>query len=120
MHVIKFGGTSVASAKNIGLVRDIVEKKAATENIVVVVSALGGVTNKLGDVLGGVHWGSPGKNARRVCHSRCLRSGLGVPVLPEGQQGEGAGAQGSSEHGCQHRLWAVAQYGAHQAIMSLG
>ena len=47
MHVIKFGGTSVASAKNIGLVRDIVEKKAATENIVVVVSALGGVTNKL-------------------------------------------------------------------------
>ena len=47
MHVIKFGGTSVASAKNIGLVRDIVEKKASTENIVVVVSALGGVTNKL-------------------------------------------------------------------------
>ena len=47
MHVVKFGGTSVASAKNISLVKDIVQKKAVDQNIVVVVSALSGVTNKL-------------------------------------------------------------------------
>jgi len=47
MYVVKFGGTSVASSKNIKLVRDIVKKKPAGEVIIVVVSALGGITNKL-------------------------------------------------------------------------
>ena len=47
MYVIKFGGTSVASAKNISLVRDIVEQKAQQDNLIVVVSALSGITNKL-------------------------------------------------------------------------
>ena len=47
MYVVKFGGTSVASSKNIKLVRDIVKQKPANEAIIVVVSALGGITNKL-------------------------------------------------------------------------
>jgi aspartokinase/homoserine dehydrogenase 1 len=47
MKVLKFGGTSVASAKNIKLVRKIVAQKAKKEQILVVVSAFSGVTNKL-------------------------------------------------------------------------
>ncbi len=45
MLVVKFGGTSVASSKNIALVKDIITEK--DEALVVVVSALGGVTNLL-------------------------------------------------------------------------
>ena len=46
MIVMKFGGTSVASSKNISLVGDIVKNKKS-DSIVVVVSAFGGITNKL-------------------------------------------------------------------------
>jgi len=46
MQVLKFGGTSVANSKNIALVKEIVSK-AAKETTVVVVSALGGVTDLL-------------------------------------------------------------------------
>ena len=51
MKVLKFGGTSVASAKTIKLVRNIVAKEAANNQLVVVVSALGGVTNKFEDII---------------------------------------------------------------------
>ena len=47
MVVLKFGGTSVANAKNIKLVIDIVSKKAKNEKVAVVVSALIGVTDML-------------------------------------------------------------------------
>ncbi|MDH5367862.1 MAG: bifunctional aspartate kinase/homoserine dehydrogenase I [Cyclobacteriaceae bacterium] len=47
MHVIKFGGTSVASAKNISIVKDIIQEKQSDAALVVVVSALGGITNQL-------------------------------------------------------------------------
>lgn len=46
MQVLKFGGTSVANAKNIALVKDIVSNKKS-DKIVVVVSAFGGVTDTL-------------------------------------------------------------------------
>ncbi|WP_405266885.1 bifunctional aspartate kinase/homoserine dehydrogenase I [Cellulophaga sp. Ld12] len=46
MKVLKFGGTSVANAKNIALVKNIVANSQANKNIVVV-SALGGVTDLL-------------------------------------------------------------------------
>ncbi|MBT8305907.1 MAG: bifunctional aspartate kinase/homoserine dehydrogenase I [Maribacter sp.] len=46
MKVLKFGGTSVANAKNITLVKDIVSK-TESDKTVVVVSALGGVTDLL-------------------------------------------------------------------------
>lgn len=47
MQVLKFGGTSVANAAAIRAVKAIVEQKAADENIVVVVSAFSGVTDRL-------------------------------------------------------------------------
>ncbi len=47
MKVLKFGGTSVGSAKNISKVIKIVKEESASENIAVVVSAVGGITDKL-------------------------------------------------------------------------
>jgi aspartokinase/homoserine dehydrogenase 1 len=47
MITLKFGGTSVANAKNIKRVLAIVELKAKTDNLAVVVSALSGVTDLL-------------------------------------------------------------------------
>ncbi len=51
MIVLKFGGTSVASSKNIQQVRNIVVEKANDNKILVVVSAFGGVTNKIEEIL---------------------------------------------------------------------
>ena len=45
MKVLKFGGTSVGSAANIKCVRDIVN--AQHDDVIVVVSALGGITDKI-------------------------------------------------------------------------
>ncbi|MBL7734549.1 MAG: bifunctional aspartate kinase/homoserine dehydrogenase I [Chitinophagaceae bacterium] len=47
MQVLKFGGSSVANAENIRKVIAIVKKAAKNEKTVVVVSALGGITDKL-------------------------------------------------------------------------
>lgn len=47
MKVLKFGGTSVGSVKSIRCLKKIVEKEAKNQPIVVVVSALGGITDKL-------------------------------------------------------------------------
>ncbi len=47
MQVLKFGGSSVASAENINKVIDIVLQKIKEEKTVLVVSALGGVTDLL-------------------------------------------------------------------------
>jgi aspartokinase/homoserine dehydrogenase 1 len=47
MNVIKFGGTSVANAENISLAINIVKQKKEKEPVVVIVSALGGVTDLL-------------------------------------------------------------------------
>lgn len=46
MKVLKFGGTSVANAKNISLVKNIVSSNG-DKKIIVVVSALGGITDLL-------------------------------------------------------------------------
>ncbi len=51
MKVLKFGGTSVASSKNIEQVRNIVIEKAKDGLILVVLSAFGGVTNKIEKIL---------------------------------------------------------------------
>lgn len=47
MKVLKFGGTSVGSLNNINSVIDIVASYAVTGKVVCVVSAMGGVTDKL-------------------------------------------------------------------------
>ncbi len=47
MKVLKFGGTSVGSVKSILCLKRIVEKEAKKQPVIVVVSALGGITDKL-------------------------------------------------------------------------
>ncbi|WP_250437148.1 bifunctional aspartate kinase/homoserine dehydrogenase I [Hanstruepera flava] len=47
MNVLKFGGTSVGSSKNINQVICILENYAKNEPVICVVSAIGGITNKL-------------------------------------------------------------------------
>ncbi|WP_160136179.1 bifunctional aspartate kinase/homoserine dehydrogenase I [Chryseobacterium sp. c4a] len=47
MKILKFGGTSVANSQNILLVENIVKNESAKNNIVVIVSALHGVTDLL-------------------------------------------------------------------------
>ena len=51
MIVLKFGGTSVGSAESLSFVKDIVQKNyLQKKKQVVVVSALGGITNTLADI----------------------------------------------------------------------
>jgi aspartokinase/homoserine dehydrogenase 1 len=45
MKVLKFGGTSVGSAENIHKVTAIIKEASKTQNVVVVVSAVGGITD---------------------------------------------------------------------------
>jgi aspartokinase/homoserine dehydrogenase 1 len=47
MRVLKFGGTSVGNAENLNKVVAIVKKALSSDNIIVVVSALGGTTDAL-------------------------------------------------------------------------
>ena len=47
MKVLKFGGTSVGSVKSILSLKRIVENEAKRQPVIVVVSALGGITDKL-------------------------------------------------------------------------
>ena len=47
MKVLKFGGTSVGSAAHINKVITILENYSKTEPVIAVVSAVGGITNKL-------------------------------------------------------------------------
>ena len=47
MKVMKFGGTSVGSVKSILSLKNIVEAEARTQPVIVVVSALDGITDKL-------------------------------------------------------------------------
>ncbi len=47
MKVLKFGGTSVGSAKNINKVIDILKQQSQNSSIAVIVSAVGGITDKL-------------------------------------------------------------------------
>ncbi len=47
MKVLKFGGTSVGSVESILSLKNIVEKEAKEQQVIVVVSALGGITDKL-------------------------------------------------------------------------
>jgi aspartokinase/homoserine dehydrogenase 1 len=47
MLILKFGGTSVGSADNIRKVAEIIQQKSSEDSVTVIVSAVGGVTNKL-------------------------------------------------------------------------
>lgn len=60
MQVLKFGGTSVANAENINKVVSIVSEASKKEKTIVVVSALGGVTDLL---LGAATWAAEGNES---------------------------------------------------------
>jgi aspartokinase/homoserine dehydrogenase 1 len=47
MKVLKFGGTSVAHSQNILLVENIIKKESSKDRVIVIVSALQGVTDQL-------------------------------------------------------------------------
>ena len=47
MIVLKFGGTSVANAENISRVISIVNNKIKKDQCIIIVSAMGGVTDAL-------------------------------------------------------------------------
>lgn len=47
MHVLKFGGTSVANAENINKVKEVIRNAADKDRTIVIVSALGGTTDAL-------------------------------------------------------------------------
>ncbi|MAL16461.1 MAG: bifunctional aspartate kinase/homoserine dehydrogenase I [Balneola sp.] len=47
MLVLKFGGTSVATAENLKKVQHIIRSQSESDKVAVVVSALGGITNQL-------------------------------------------------------------------------
>ncbi len=47
MQVLKFGGTSVGSSKNINQVISILETYASKDHVICVVSAIGGITDKI-------------------------------------------------------------------------
>ena len=47
MFILKFGGTSVATAQNLKKVQTIIKKYSESHKVIAVVSALGGVTNQL-------------------------------------------------------------------------
>ncbi|AZA77892.1 bifunctional aspartate kinase/homoserine dehydrogenase I [Chryseobacterium sp. G0186] len=47
MKILKFGGTSVANSQNILLVENIIKKESLQDRVVVIVSALHGVTDQL-------------------------------------------------------------------------
>ena len=47
MKVLKFGGTSVGSSKNINSVISILENYSNANKVICVVSAVGGITDKL-------------------------------------------------------------------------
>ena len=47
MHVLKFGGSSVANAENINKIAAILQNRMEKDKLIVVVSALGGITDSL-------------------------------------------------------------------------
>jgi aspartokinase/homoserine dehydrogenase 1 len=84
LHVVKFGGTSVQNAEALGRVEKIVAGLARTQRLVVVLSAMGGVTDLLLDAAakattGGDYMPSVATFGRR--HLEAARA-----LLPEGVQ----------------------------------
>ncbi|MEQ9288139.1 MAG: bifunctional aspartate kinase/homoserine dehydrogenase I [Cyclobacteriaceae bacterium] len=58
MKVLKFGGTSVGSVESLQIVRQIIEEKLPHDKLVVVVSALSGVTSQLLDCANQASYGN--------------------------------------------------------------
>ncbi|MBR4845139.1 MAG: bifunctional aspartate kinase/homoserine dehydrogenase I, partial [Bacteroidaceae bacterium] len=85
MKVMKFGGTSVGSVNSILNVKKIVE--AEKEAVIVVVSALGGVTDKL---IATSHMAANGDSAYEVAMAEIKRRHIDMTeeLIPDGSQKE--------------------------------
>ena len=71
--VQKFGGTSVGSVERIDAVAEIIKKASESKKIIVVVSAMGGETNRLVDLA--KHFGVTGPTVNSIIR-RLVREGL--------------------------------------------
>jgi aspartokinase/homoserine dehydrogenase 1 len=82
MQVLKFGGTSVANAENINKVVAIVKESLLKDKTVVVVSALGGVTDLL---LNAAQLAAEG--AKATGYGQAIDTGVAAkPVIEPGQK----------------------------------
>jgi bifunctional aspartokinase / homoserine dehydrogenase 1 len=89
LRVMKFGGTSVAGAERLRGVVRLVRAAVAQERVLVVVSAMAGVTNLLIDGIAAAESGGPGG---------------GTGAVGAGGGGDASGAGGIAErYGSQHR-----------------
>ena len=82
MKVMKFGGTSVGSVKSILNVKQIVE--ACDEEVIVVVSALGGITDQL---LSTARMAAAGDKSYETSFRQILDRHIGMieEVIPDGE-----------------------------------
>ena len=83
--VLKFGGTSVSSLANwSNIARVAAEREAGGARVLIVHSALAGVTDQLGRLLDTAIRDSPEEELRTIEQRHCrLAAELGVPVPPE-------------------------------------
>ena len=83
MLTLKFGGTSMGSARRILDSTDIMVSRSETDRISVVVSAVAGVSNKLQESIDGCTAGSPAgpfvENIRRIHHDICVEIATQLP-----------------------------------------
>ena len=74
MQVLKFGGSSVANADNINKVVELVRQAMAKDRTILVVSALGGITDML---ISAGQSAAAGKEERTIDGKRCI---LEMPI----------------------------------------
>ncbi len=85
MLTLKFGGTSMGSARRILDSTDIMISRSETDRISVVVSAVAGVSNKLQDSIDGCMTGSPAEpfvdELRRIHNDICVEISTQLPAF---------------------------------------
>src|SRR5262252_1031944 len=86
--VLKFGGTSVSSFANWrNIARVAAEREAGGARVLIVHSALAGVTDRLGRLLDAAIGGTPQEELRAIEeHHRRLADELGVQLPPEAER----------------------------------
>ena len=85
MLTLKFGGTSMGSARRILDSTNIMISRSETDRISVVVSAVAGVSNKLQDSIDGCMAGSPAESfvdeVRRIHNDICVEISARLPAF---------------------------------------
>jgi bifunctional aspartokinase / homoserine dehydrogenase 1 len=109
--VMKFGGTSVADASRIQRVAEIISSAARSSHLVVVVSAMSGVTNKLMEAAAFAHGGSSAQVAALFRQLRARHEQVAGALIPSSAERSRIGRKMSSlfhegEYLCQAALLA--------------